>query len=230
MLQEIVTKLRRRARAKRSELFQEHFSITPSTSILDLGGGNGEYICAVTKGVGTITVADISPESLESARRRGLGTVQLGTGTRLPFADREFDIVFCSSVIEHVTGPKHEAINNDNGSEFDRIGRRWQAHFADEVRRIGASYFVQTPYKFFLVESHTWLPFVIVLLPRPWLLRLIRWTNGFWPKKNLPDWRLLTIRELKDLFPEAQIQVERFLGMPKSIIAVSSAGAPNHSA
>ncbi|MFC1468037.1 hypothetical protein ACFLQY_05070 [Verrucomicrobiota bacterium] len=40
------------------------------------------------------------------------------------------------------------------------------------------------------------------------------------PLRDATEVWLLDIRQMKKLFPEAQIVVERFLGFPKSVIAV----------
>jgi hypothetical protein len=70
-----------------------------------------------------------------------------------------------------------------------------------------------------LIESHTWLPSVILLLPRHILIRLINWLNRFWIKPTEPDWNLLSIREMRELFPEAELYIEWWFGLPKSLIA-----------
>lgn len=44
----------------------------------------------------------------------------------------------------------------------------------------------------------------------------LRW----WPKKTTPDWNLLTIGEIREHFPDAEMAVERCLGLPKSVIAI----------
>jgi SAM-dependent methyltransferase len=57
----------------------------------------------------------------------------------LPFADGEFDLVYCSSVIEHVPPVRRGA-------------------FAAEIRRVGRGWFVQTPAHSFPIEPHSLLP------------------------------------------------------------------------
>jgi len=118
------------------------------------------------------------------------------------FAGRSFDSVFSNSVIEHVGG-----------------GGKQEA-FASEVRRLGKSYWVQTPAKWFPVEAHCGMPFWW-FYPAPLRRHLIeRW------RKNLPAWTemvegttILTKKQMQRLFPEATILTERFLGIPKSYIA-----------
>jgi hypothetical protein len=57
-----------------------------------------------------VWIADSDREALEDAERRfGFRTLRLDGNERLPVADKAFDIVFCSAVIEHITGPKEEA-------------------------------------------------------------------------------------------------------------------------
>jgi SAM-dependent methyltransferase len=118
------------------------------------------------------------------------------------FEDRQFDSVFSNSVIEHV-GP------------VDKM-----SDFAREVRRLGKSYWIQTPSKWFPIEAHCGMPF--------WWFYPVRLRKYFierWRKK-LPAWTqmvagttVLTKSELQCLFPEATIMVETFFGIPKSYVA-----------
>ena len=66
--------------------------------------------------------------------------VQADAAAGLPFADGEFDLVYCSSVIEHVPPARRAA-------------------FAAEIRRVGRGWFVQTPACSFPMEPHALLPF-----------------------------------------------------------------------
>jgi hypothetical protein len=176
-----------------------------------------------------ITIADISTEDLRAAERAGFSTMVVDGQDRLPFRTKAVDLIFCSSVIEHVTVPKEEVWGLHSDAEFERRARLAQVEFAREISRCGRSYFVQTPHKYFPVESHTWLPFFIIFLRRSLQIRMMRSLNRFWPKKSEPDWRLLTCRDMKELFPDAEIFIERVWGMPKSLIAirrVTTEGAP----
>ena len=120
----------------------------------------------------------------------------------LGFGERSFDSVFSNSVIEHV-GPA------DN-----------QVAFAREVRRLGKSYWVQTPSKWFPIEAHCGMPFWWFYPARVRHYLIERW------REKLPTWThmveettVLTKADLRHLFPEATILVETVLFIPKSYIA-----------
>ena len=145
----------------------------------------------------------------------------------LPFEDDYFDIVHCNSVIEHVTVDKMQRWSRQSTREFVKMAFERQKTFASEIRRVGKSYFVQTPNKNFVLESHTWLP-LVQFLPRPLLIRAIRFLNKWWVKTTSPDWNLLGSKQMKELFPEAVIVKERALGLTKSLIAISGARVQNN--
>lgn len=220
----IVNAFRKRAREKRAQIFRASFAITRNTKILDLGSEDGSSIAAVLRGMAVspkqVYIADIDAEIVGKGRERFgfIPTVIPESGT-LPFDDGYFDIVYCSSVIEHVTVPKTRVWAIKSGREFRRAAQAQQLAFAQEIRRLGKRYFVQTPNRRFPIESHTWLPFV-GYLPRNWQLRVLSVSNRFWVKRTNPDWHLLTISDMRRLFPDAAITSERFLGLSKSIMAI----------
>jgi len=212
------------ARKKRAQLFRNLLLPKEQDKILDLGGGNGNHINMILENSNKydVTVADILEDDLKQAREKfNFRTVQLKEGMKLPFKDREFDIVFCNSVIEHVTIQKNLIWKEKDKKKFEQDSLIQQKLFADEVRRISKSYFVQTPNKYFLIESHSWLPFVIVFLPRNIQIFIIKFFNKFWFKKTTPDWNLLTHRIFNDFFPEAEILEEKSIGLTKSLIAIN---------
>jgi len=100
-------------------------------------------------------------------------------GLNLPFRDKSFDLVVSNAVIEHVGGENH------------------QKRFVAEHDRVGQSWIITTPNRWFPVESHTrtlllhWLPF--------WRLR----QQGFT--------RLLSRGEFGALLPSGAGMVGRLL-------------------
>jgi SAM-dependent methyltransferase len=131
-------------------------------------------------------------------------------GRRLPFRDGAFDVVFSNAVIEHV-------------GRFDK-----QRLFAEECRRVGKSYFVTTPNRGFPIEPHLLTPFVH-WLPRRMLTRKLLRFGTLWglmrnpPVEELDDYTqniwLLDERQMRHLFPDAEIRRERLMGMTKTLIA-----------
>jgi protein-L-isoaspartate O-methyltransferase len=210
-------------RVRRGRLFMERLSPTADDQILDLGGGRGGHIAEIVPYRKSVTVADLDPDNLRrAAETYGFNTLCLDGGDTFPVPDAHYDIVFCSSVIEHVTGPKEIVYDLEDAGQFTASARAAQANFAAEVRRIAKRYFVQTPYKYFPIEQHSFLPFFVVLLPRRWQVRLMRFLAHRWIKPVYPDFRLLTIREMRTLFPDAEIVLERYCGFVKSIVAIKA--------
>ncbi|MEO8464131.1 MAG: methyltransferase domain-containing protein [Gammaproteobacteria bacterium] len=194
-----------------------------------MGSETGSNIHAILKGTpvapANVYIADIDPGLLEEGRENyGYVPVVIDESETLPFPDRYFDIVYCSSVIEHVTVPKEQVWSTYSGRRFKIAAWEHQRQFAAEIRRTAKQYFVQTPYKHFPVESHSWLPFA-AWLPRILLIPFLKISNCFWIKKARPDWHLLNKKELAHLFEDARIAVESFFGFTKSIIAIKAAGS-----
>jgi len=112
----------------------------------------------------------------------------------LPFADGEFDLAYCSSVIEHVP-------------------RELRAAFARELRRVARGWYVQTPAFSFPVEPHALLPaahWLPVALRRPyWRLGVA----GEWE-----DIALLRRAEMAALFGDPV--AERLGPLAKSWVSV----------
>ena len=137
----------------------------------------------------------------------------IGDARRLPFRDRSFEVVFSNSLVEHILG---------------ETGRR---AFAQEVRRVGERFCVQTPNRRFPVEPHLMTP-LIHFFPKSIQRRLVRnftvWGILGRPTREegaafLGLTELLDREEFTSLFPEAKLLPERFLGMTKSWMAVFGA-------
>ncbi len=221
----IAERYRATARRRRGELLVSMLRPATTDHILDLGGGDGSHIASILGPGHRVTVADISARDLPRAAERGFETVLLAESGGLPFDDESFDIVFCSSVIEHVTGPKPWAFACRSGRQFRKEAWKQQTAFANEIQRVGRQYFVQTPNRWFPIEAHIWLPGV-QFLPRRVLVGLILplLRRAGWPKTTRSDFNLLSARDMRRLFPGADIVRERSaaltLGLTKSLIAV----------
>lgn len=214
------------ARVERSRIFRESFSFGPETRLLDLGSEDGSNIASVIDGLGlqpeNVYIADIDQAAIERGRNNfGFNNVLLRDQGQLPFENGYFDIVYCSSVIEHVTVSKAEVWSITSGSVFRERADAAQTSFADEIKRIGQQYFVQTPNRTFPLESHTWLP-LLGVLPRSLQVQVMTAANRVWVKRSIPDFNLLDVPEMQKLFPEAKIELEKKFGFIKSIMAIKS--------
>lgn len=124
------------------------------------------------------------------------------------FKDREFDVVFSNSVIEHL-------------GKFED-----QLKAANEIRRVGKRYFVQTPNYYFPIEPHFLFPMFQFFPERLKTFLVMHFDMGWIPKETekgkaqevVRAIRLLTRRELQKLFPGALIYEEKFLGFTKSFV------------
>jgi ubiquinone/menaquinone biosynthesis C-methylase UbiE len=229
LVQQAIAHFRTASRIRRAALLCSLFELKPTTRILDLGGSDGVYLNSCLAGTPVsaknVYIADISAAHVESAATRfGYTPVVVPDDGPLPFPDKFFDVVFCSSVLEHVTLPEKDAWLETSGTRFRRLAQRRQRQFANEINRIGAGYFVQVPYRWFPVETHTWLPFV-AYLPRFIQCPFIGISNRFWIKATVPDFYLPTFGDMAGYFPDGEILSETVWGLTKSLIAVKRPSA-----
>ena len=129
----LASPLAARARARRHEHFFALTRLSPGARVLDVGCGR-IGLRALEPGL-DITGVDLAPRPDYPGP-----FVQADAAEGLPFADGEFELVYCSSVIEHVPPARRVA-------------------FAREIRRVGQGWFVQTPAWSFPLEPHALLPF-----------------------------------------------------------------------
>jgi len=198
-------------RKRRMEALRAFLHIHETTRILDVGGTPLNW--TLLDMLPRVTLVNIRPEEYSDD---GRFEYVCADGCRLPFPDGAFDVVFSNSVVEHV------------GTRDD------QKRFAEEVRRVGRRYWVQTPNRWYPIESHLLTP-LLHYLPKAVQRPLARWwtvwdaierptadRREFYIEHYLRDIRLLTASELEALFPDGRVLRERHWGLVKSLIAAKA--------
>lgn len=205
-----MTSLASRFRRKRWAIFQDIVESLPRPiKILDVGGTAGywENHHLHNDNEIKITIINLEPQPIPQNNILFFkGDARDLSGIK----DKDYDIVFSNSVIEHV-------------GTFES-----QKKMADEIIRVGKRYFVQTPNYFFPIEPHFLFPF-FQFLPfsiRVWLVS--HYNLGWFDKAHdinsahaiVSGITLLKKKELRMLFPNARIVKERFMGLTKSFMAI----------
>ena len=194
-----------RARARRMQEMSRRLCLESGDRVLDLGGWAAiwEYVdCPLS-----VTILNLPGKVVrwEASSVHSFEYIEGDACDVSTFEDASFDIAFSNSVIEHV------------GPEFQ------QRQLASQVRRLGRAYWVQTPCKWYPIEAHSGMPFwwfypapLRQLLLRGWRRKLPKWTVA------IENTRVLTRRQLRELFPGCRVYLERSLGLPKSFSAYST--------
>jgi SAM-dependent methyltransferase len=202
-LARIASPLAARARRRRHARFFAMAGLTPDARVLDVGCGALGLRALASTPEGQ---PDLDITGVDLAERPSYPGpfVRADAAAGLPFADGEFDLVYCSSVIEHVP-------------------RERRAAFAAEVRRVGRGWFVQTPAFSFPLEPHALLP------GAHWLPVALR--RRYWRLGAADGWEeiaLLRRCEMEALFGPAL--PERFGPLVKSWVCVRAPGERGRSA
>jgi SAM-dependent methyltransferase len=186
-LARIASPMASRARRRRHERFFSLAGVSATARVLDLGCG-ALGLRALEPDL-DITGVDLAERPSYPGR-----FVRADATVGLPFADGEFDLVYCSSVIEHVPPARRVA-------------------FAAELRRVGRGWLVQTPARSFPIEPHSLLVGAHWLPPRP--------RKAYWRLGAAGEWEdisLLSRREVESLFGPAL--AERVGPLVKSWVCV----------
>jgi SAM-dependent methyltransferase len=74
-----------------------------SAAVLDVGTSTGTNLRMLTElGFRNVRGLDMSPDAIRFCAEKGLGRVELGDATKMPFADATFSLVLATDIIEHV--------------------------------------------------------------------------------------------------------------------------------
>jgi hypothetical protein len=177
-------------------------------TVVDMGGTVAGWDGSGSLGLRKVTLVNPAPNPF----RLPLGFCYLQADACRAALPGTFDLAYSNSAIEHLGTWEH------------------QREFAGEMHRLGRRIYCQTPNRWFPIEPH-YLTAFLHWLPSRWF--------GYWAHRyltlqglaqrpssdeshhirSLEAVRFLSKRELRELFPDCQIRVERFLGWPKSYTA-----------
>jgi SAM-dependent methyltransferase len=185
------------ARRRRYERFEELTGADEQTRILDIGcGALGLRALAPT--------LDITGLDIVIPDRYPGPFVQADATQHLPFEDDAFDLVYCSSVVEH-------------------IAPELRAPFAAEIKRVARGYYVQTPAWEFPIEPHSLLPFA------HWLPKPIQ--RPYWRLGVAGEWERIEMLRRSDMATLFGEPIAEHVGpLVKSWISVSRSAAADQAA
>ena len=210
----IFTRLSKISRIRKLELFNKLMNPTKEMRILDVGAEispnsecNIQFIdCYPWKN--NVSAINLSSEHISLIKQYYPEVdVRVGDGCNLPWEDKHFDIVYSNAVIEHL-------------GNFER-----QKKMATEIMRIGKSWFVTTPNRWYPFEFHMRLPFV-TWLPRNGYIRFGQVISYNHVKRKYmtgirrDSLRLMTAKDLKHCFPTSRIIKQRVTFMAETLICV----------
>lgn len=188
-------------------LFYANFPENQAIRILDVGGTDYFWRESSILNLPNVEITLLNLHLQESSH----ASVSAITGDATDMhqiEDDTFDLVFSNSVIEHLYDYQN------------------QQKMAAEIQRVGKTFFIQTPNKYFPVEAHYALPFaqhmpkswVYFLLTKTKLSRLQKWKAAD-AQQYLDEIHLLDQSEMLQLFPGSKLYQERVLGLVKSFAA-----------
>jgi len=194
-------------RKKRFKFFEQKLDeLARPVNILDIGGTVSFWVNeGYHKRIDVkITIINIRVEET------GYPNIQVVQGDACDlsqFKEKQFDIAFSNSLIEHL------------------FTRENQHKMAKEAMRVAKNYFIQTPNKYFPIEPHFKFP-LFQFLPR-WLQIFLQTKtsliNGVkydreYAESVVEEIKLLSRTEMETLFPQGEVYVETFIGLPKSFV------------
>ncbi len=175
-------------------------------AVLDVGGRPDYWNNVGFENIAAICLLNNDERELGRKTSSDLFVGEVGDARNLSnYADKSVDLVHSNSVIEHV-GQWHDMCT-----------------MADEVLRVGLSGWIQTPAWGFPIEPHFRLPF-LHWFAQPLRRMMLRASRDYGPmdirdrRYHIDRINLLSRGEVRSLFPECEIFVERLI-MAKSYTA-----------
>ncbi|MGW5054992.1 class I SAM-dependent methyltransferase [Actinokineospora sp. NPDC004072] len=193
-----------RARARRWDELERRFPDLAAMRVLDLGGLPDFWRSAPTRPAEVTTVTLVDADAPESWLRHLVDDACAPDRIK----GERFDLVVSNSLIEHVGGhTPRQAL-------------------ADVVHAFAERHWVQTPYRYFPVEPH-WVFPGLQFLPVNLRAAVVR----HWPFSHAKlsgeqaltavlTTDLISLTEMRLLFPDSTVWHEKAFGLTKSLVAV----------
>jgi hypothetical protein len=217
----MLQRLRQYTRAQRHKLFDDFMRhSTGRIRLVDLGGTVSfweDWGLAAQPQLSVTIVNDHHSDKThehDALRLANLSRLRADVMTLTAADLAEYDVIFSNSLIEHLPGEQA------------------QRRLAQAIIDSGRPYFMQTPNKRSPLDPHFPRPYVpfFATYPRPVQARLLSWSalgSGQAAPSfeaalaRLQHYHPLTRGDVRHLFPQARVVMERPLGVPMSIIAMS---------
>lgn len=203
-----------RARRKMYQRFEEFMHPTQNDEVLDLGVTpdvtleDSNFFEKYYPYKNKLTIASVEDCDFLKETYGLKEFVRNQSKEALPFKDKQFDILFCSAVLEHV------------GSRAD------QKFFLQECMRVADRIYLTTPNRYFPVEMHTFLLF-LHWLPWRWFQKIVRkFVRGgaFWADTN--NLNLLCKKDIEKMFTDKCLSVSfiKTFGWNSNLVIVKAEG------
>lgn len=141
-----------------------------------------------------LTAATIETPSRIKKLYPKISAVKIFPGKKLPFNNKQFDVVTSWATLEHVGGKED------------------QRFFIKELLRVGKKIFLTTPYKYCFYEPHSEV-FFLHWLPDKLFRRILRSLGKtFWAKET--NLKPLGIRDIKAIIPDNNVKIKLYCSFP----------------
>ncbi len=150
-----------------------------------------ERLYPYPKNLTAATIENVSPIKKLYPK---IKVVKIIPGKKLPFKNKQFDIVTSWATLEHVGGKED------------------QRFFIKELLRVGRKIFLTTPYKYCFYEPHSEI-FFLHWLPDKYFRRILQCLGKtFWAKET--NLRPLGIRNLKAIIRDNDVKIRLYRSLP----------------
>ncbi len=178
-----------------------------TVEILDIGGTLAFWTVLDFKYLDQvhITLLNLEEVPIEERWQKVFKSVAGDAADLSGYTDNSFDLAFSNSVIEHV-------------GDYDR-----QERMVSEMSRVARHRYIQTPNKYFPIEPHYGFPlfqffplWLKMYMVQHYDMRYKKAENEKEAYEIAGEIRLLSIGELRRLFPRTHIYCEKICGFTKS--------------